>query len=154
MARTAHPARRPAGRGVTTKVACGAAVLVVGPLTGVAGAGAVRIIVDGGNLVTGQANIDDRGSSDYWYSQDVGENQVTPFSTICDWQGQRIFVHEQDSGRFANANASNFHDSCYFGVAFSRHPSETMGEAWDLRFKWKSNHTTNNDYEIVGTING
>jgi hypothetical protein len=132
----------------------GAVVLVGGPLAGVAGAGAVHIFVDGGNIVSGQANITDNGPTDTWWSQDVGETQTSPFNPICDWQGQRIFVHEQDSGRFSNANASNFHDSCSFVTAYSEHPSITLGEVWDLRFKWKSNHTSNDDYEIVGTING
>jgi hypothetical protein len=130
------------------------AMVIAGTMSEPASADIKERLLSGGHYAASKVTNVDGYYSDGWRSHTIGEvqNGLTPWESICNYQAQRAWIPENDSVGLL-VETSRYNSGCSYGGAYFDFPDKNMSELYDLKGKWKSNHTGGDMY-VLGTHNG
>jgi hypothetical protein len=130
------------------------AMVLAGSLSEPVSAGTHERVLSNGHYAASKVTNVDGVYQDGWRSHTIGEvqNMFLPWDIICNYQAQRAWIPENDSVDVI-VETTRYNAGCSVGGAYFDFKDKNMPEVYDLRGKWKSNHTGGDMY-VLGTHNG
>jgi hypothetical protein len=139
----------------TAAMAAIAVAVVSGPLPADATTHYVKTVTDGGWLPTAKASEHEEGAIEYWSDFRVGEirsPKAIPTNLICGYQAAISWQSPSGSTTY-DTTFSTYHAGCVY-EAWKDFGNYDGGYVENTRFptKWKSNHTTQDNWVGIGTL--